>query len=439
MLKKSTLLTGTFILTFAGFLTRIMGFFYRILLSRVFSPEELGLYQLIFPVYLLCFSISSGGIQTALSKCTASYHACNKKDKALSTLKIALSISLLTSIFLIIVIQSHASYISSAILGDERCESLLMLIIYGLPFAAFHSCICGYYLGQKNTTPIAVSQFIEQSFRIAAVSLIIFFCLKQNIPLSIKVSVLGLIAGEISACLYIFIFHSSQILISSSITYNQYASLILPFMRLAIPLTANRFSINIMQSIESISIPLNLQKYGIPASEALAVYGVFSGMALPCILFPSALTNAFSSLLLPTVAEYQISKSNSALLHFLQKIIYISMCMGIICLIFFYSMANFIGAQIFHNLLACKYIRILSFLCPFLYTNTTLLTMLNGLGKTTTTFFINMIALSIRIIFVYFLIPLGGLPVYSKGLIFSQFFIFCISYYNLHFVLSQKN
>ena len=86
MSLKSTLLKGTFILTFASFLTRIMGFFYRIFLSRIFTAEEIGLYQLIFPVFTLGFALSAAGIQTAISRCTARYFAQNKKDKAIHIL-----------------------------------------------------------------------------------------------------------------------------------------------------------------------------------------------------------------------------------------------------------------------------------------------------------------------------------------------------------------
>ena len=48
MSQKHFLLKGTFILTVVGILTRVMGFFYRIFLSRSFPAEEIGLYQLIF-------------------------------------------------------------------------------------------------------------------------------------------------------------------------------------------------------------------------------------------------------------------------------------------------------------------------------------------------------------------------------------------------------
>ena len=65
---------------------------------------------------------------------------------------------------------------------------------------------------------------------------------------------------------------------------------------------------NILQSIEAVSIPVFLQYSGMSSSLSLQVYGVLTGMALPCILFPSAITNAVSSMLLPTVAEIQEMK-----------------------------------------------------------------------------------------------------------------------------------
>ena len=65
---QSTLLTGTLFLTLAGILTRIIGFFYRIFLSRTIGAEGLGIYQLIAPVTAICFAFTAAGIQTSISK-----------------------------------------------------------------------------------------------------------------------------------------------------------------------------------------------------------------------------------------------------------------------------------------------------------------------------------------------------------------------------------
>ena len=49
MSEKHTILKGTFILTATGFLSRFIGFFYRMFLSHTFGEESVGLYQLISP------------------------------------------------------------------------------------------------------------------------------------------------------------------------------------------------------------------------------------------------------------------------------------------------------------------------------------------------------------------------------------------------------
>ena len=51
MSGKRALIRGTAILTITSFVTRFMGFFYRIFLGHTFGEENVGLYQLVFPVY----------------------------------------------------------------------------------------------------------------------------------------------------------------------------------------------------------------------------------------------------------------------------------------------------------------------------------------------------------------------------------------------------
>ena len=66
--SRHPLITGAAILTLAGIATRFIGFFYKIFLSHAIGAEGLGIYQLVFPVYALCFALVVSGIQTAISR-----------------------------------------------------------------------------------------------------------------------------------------------------------------------------------------------------------------------------------------------------------------------------------------------------------------------------------------------------------------------------------
>ena len=56
---KSPIIIGTFFLTFSGLLTKLIGFFYRIFLSRIFQEEGLGIIGLVSPVMVLAHSVCS--------------------------------------------------------------------------------------------------------------------------------------------------------------------------------------------------------------------------------------------------------------------------------------------------------------------------------------------------------------------------------------------
>ena len=68
---KNTLIKGTFILVTIGLINKVLGFGFRIFLSNTLGAENLGIYQLIFPVQGICFAFCSAGLQTAISQITA--------------------------------------------------------------------------------------------------------------------------------------------------------------------------------------------------------------------------------------------------------------------------------------------------------------------------------------------------------------------------------
>jgi stage V sporulation protein B len=62
-----------------------------------------------------------------------------------------------------------------------------------------------------------------------------------------------------------------------------------------------------------------------------------------------------------------------------------------------------------------------------MYTNTSLGAIINGLGKTGFTFFINIVSTLIRLFFVFYMISRFGILGYLWGVLISQLFAFMVS------------
>ena len=143
-MTKRPLIAGTMLLTLAGLFSRILGFFYRIFLSRTIGAEGLGIYQMIFPIHGIAFALCAGPIQTSISRLTA---ASPEKGKAI--FRTGLTISLAIAMTLLFGVRFSKEFLASHILLESRCEPLLPIMALSIPFSAIHACICGYYYGCK--------------------------------------------------------------------------------------------------------------------------------------------------------------------------------------------------------------------------------------------------------------------------------------------------
>ena len=437
MNQKRIILQGAFILTLAGFASRIIGFFYRIFLSHTIGAEGVGIYQLLFPIYAMAFSLTSAGIQTAISRNVSGKIALHDKRGARDVFFAGLLLSLGSALLVSYLLSTQAGWISSYLLQEVRCEPLVKLLAYALPFASIHSSISGYYFGLKRTNVPAISQMIEQVVRVSSSYLIYLVLLEKGMKVTPLLAVIGLICEEAVSSLFSItavFFHFKK--------YHFPASPILllkpgkSILTLSIPLTANRVLLNLLQSVEAILIPVKLQLAGLSNAAALSVYGVLTGMALPLILFPSAITVSLSIMLLPAISEAQASGNDHRIAYTVESTIQYSLILGILCTGIFLCFGNEIGELLFHEKLAGTFIVILGWICPFLYLGTTLSSIINGLGKTMTSFLHNAFSLGIRILFVWFALPVFGITGYLWGVLVSQLVIAALALHTLHKQLS---
>ena len=432
---KNPLITGTAILTLTGLVSRFIGFFYRVFLSNVFGAEGMGIYQLISPVLALSFSLTVSGIQTAISKYVASETSTHDYRNSFRTLWAGFLLAMLLSAACASAIYLYADQIAVTFLLEERTAPLLRIIALSIPMASVHSCINGYFYGIRKTAIPAFSQLAEQVCRVGSVYLIYFICLRHGLTPTISFAVVGLVIGE-SASMIVSVVailvrahhvfpagtyrRAAQIPPALSTVCATYRHIMGRLLQLAVPLSANRLTLNLLQSVEAIYIPNRLMAYGLNNADALSVYGVLTGMSLPLILFPSAVTNSISVLLLPVVSEADASGNQAAVKRAILTSIRCCLLLGFFCTAMFLLFGRMAGRLLYDSELAGSFILTLSFLCPFMYIASMLNSILNGLGKTIQTFLFSIVSLLLRLLFVFFAIPRFGIQGYLWGMLLSQ-------------------
>ncbi len=423
-LRKHPFITGTLILTLTGFLSRLLGFVYRIYLSRIFGEEGMGVYQLLSPVLALTFSLCAAGLQTAISKYVAAEVSACKKGNAYRYLFVGLFISLALSLLCMGFILIFSEWISRRFLVEPRCASMLRIIALSVPVSSVHSCINGYYYGIKKTGVPSFTQLAEQICRILCILFAYRSAVKYGHAPTINTAVIGLVIGEsVSMLISVLALYFRMCTETTSAKQETpisrfYAAKKL--LTLSSPLSLSRIVINFLQSVEAVWLPLYLGQYGYDTKTALSVYGVLTGMALPLLFFPNALTGSMSVLLLPMVSEAESIGNYDKILHTVKKTIFSCVGLGLLCTFCFHILGNFIGTFLYKSSLAGKFIVALSPICPFLYLCTTLSSILHGLGKAMSVFFVNVSSLMLRLLFIAMLVPVFGIDCYILSMTLSQ-------------------
>lgn len=192
-----------------------------------------------------------------------------------------------------------------SILHEERTASCLKVLSFVFPFISIKACIISYFYAQKKTGVPALSQLIEQISRVCSIFLLVSFFL-SFLQKNAVLATLGLVIGEGVSCLFClcFIIPWKKRIQALAITNSSEKILLAKrFFSYGLPVIATRLSITILQCMEAILIPLMLTKLSHDKDSFLIIYGTLTGMALPFITFPSAITNSLAVLLLPTISK----------------------------------------------------------------------------------------------------------------------------------------
>lgn len=409
---------GTAILVAASIFNRSVGFIYQILMMRLIKPEGVGLFSMIFPVYVMVLVIASMGIPVAISKLVAEEVAVDNLPGAYRIFKISLFLILASALFFTILLFFSSPLLIKHLFPNPDVKLCFTTLIPGVLIVSVCSAFRGFFQGLQRMSPTAITQAAEQLVRVTAGLTVAWLMLPRGVEYAAVGISLGVICGELVGLMFmIYIYTTRRPRYQASPQPREMVPLPLGrIFNLGVPVTLTRFVSTALMSIDALLIPRRLQMAGMSLNEATATYGQFVGIAEALFFTPGVVTIALATALIPAVSD-ATAQGKPHLVHSrIEDAIRITMLLGMPVAAVFLVLHHDLCLVLFGYGSAGDALFMLALSGPFLYLQQTTTGILQGLGKAGIPFKNLLKASLFKIAGIYYLTSIPGFGILGTAL-----------------------
>ena len=335
--------------------------------------------------------------------------ACARGERPFRSVTACAALSLAYSLTAAAALFFGAGYIASRWLGDARAALSLKVFACSLPFFAFSSCLRGYFIASRRALRSIVGDALEQLARMTVAAAFFTLILPSDVEYACCAVVLGSLSSELcSFVFYLVSYLSDKRRYPASLPQKPSSGLLGKLLRVSVPVALGAYLRSALVAAENLLIPRGLTLYGLSASDALAQYGLVKGMALPVLLFPSSIIASFALLLVPEVAQQNVSGERRRIADMTEKALRATFLFSILAAGSFACFGRRLGALLYPGSDAGRYIFILAPVVPLFYVDFVVDNLLKALGLQVTSLKFNTLDAFFRALLVLALLPFTG-------------------------------
>lgn len=401
-------LQGTIILFVSGIILKIMGFFYQIYIVRTIGTEALGLMSMVHPYYIALVIIATMGLPVAISRLVAAAEAkqCGSK-KIMHT---AFKIVLVLSIVLVLLALYFMPWLFNYLDFDKRLRWCFYILLPGVIIVPLSSVMRGYFQGKQKMLSPSIGQIAEQICRISIGAGLIYYFKEAYQGYLALFLCIALIGGELGGLMVLSVFYIYARKREKAPSADD--AILGEMLTLSIPATLTKLTSSMDMMLEAWILPQGLRRQGWNASESAAIYGQLNNVCFTLISLPGVLTNALSTMLLPSIAALSVTDSHRLQEKCANSLLLTYMFALPIAVIFYLEGGEFLKL-IYHLSNLGEIMQILSIGAIFIYLGQTAIGILQGLGKNKAIFLTNLCGSMMKIGLLYLFIWQMGLG--AKG------------------------
>lgn len=355
MTKSQNYLKGAAILGIAGIIVKILGAVYRIPLSNIIKDEGIGYYQTAYPIYVLLLTISTAGIPVAIAKLVSEKRALGDYRNAHKVFKVSLVGLVVLGILTSLTVAVGAGKIVESI-GNPNAYYALLALAPALLFVPIMAAFRGFFQGSQTMFPTALSQVLEQLFRVATGLGLTVILLDKGLPMAAGGASFGGSMGAIIGAATIMIIYmkrrsSIKDEIATTTIGGDYPvkSIIKDLLLIAVPITIGSAIAPIMNTVDAALVFRRLQDIGYTSKTANDLYGQLTGMAQTLVNLPQVFSIAISMSLVPAISTASARKAREELGSLISSGIRMTLLIGLPAALGMFVLAKPIIALLYFN------------------------------------------------------------------------------------------
>ncbi len=316
----SSLLAGTVLLTAVGLFSQVVGFLYRIILSRIIGAETMGLYQLVMPVYSMLMSMTAVGLTVAVATLSAKYYALGDRGAVRDTLRRAVGCFFLVAVPLGIVVAAASDPISVYLIGDARTRLGMVLLVPCVLLTGVENLHKHCFYGIGRVGPPAATETTEQLIRSIAVIALLLLIHPRTGEQKVGIIVTGMVLCEVfSAVTLTLLFR--RYWRRDPPDRSRYPVSRKKLAEIALPVSLTSLLGTVLGSANAVLIPNRLVAGGMEAGEAMSAFGVLCGMTMPLLAMPTGFVGALCLTMVPDLARRTANGDRRAAGRFLDRVL----------------------------------------------------------------------------------------------------------------------
>jgi O-antigen/teichoic acid export membrane protein len=308
-----SLLKGAAILGIAAIVSKLLGTMQKIPLQNIAGDEVFGIYNAVYPLYILILTLATAGLPIAISKFVAERTILGQFSEARRVLRLATWVLFILGLLFFGLLYYGAHWFAWLI-GIESSSSAIRSISFALLLVPFIAGLRGYFQGMQNMVPTAISQMIEQLFRvIIMVGLLLYFTrMGYNKETIAAGATFGSVAGAVAGGLVMLYYwrREGEIRLTFDVLpqiRETAATIIKQFLRYALPICLGSIVLPILTLVDTFTMPRLLKSVGLAESDAMHLFGIYNH-GLPLVQLVAMIATSMSVALVPSIAEAKLQK-----------------------------------------------------------------------------------------------------------------------------------